>query len=197
MGDANPALRVLLVDDTDSDLGLLRDALGEAGYTVVAEARSALDLFDQVAKCRPDVIIIDTESPTRDALEQVCLVTQSDPRPIVMFTADGERDSIRAAIEAGVTTYIVEGLAAHRVRPIVEVAQARFAADRALRAELVKTRSRLEERKLVERAKGLLMKARGIDEDAAFAALRRLAMDRQSSLVDVSRQVIDAGKLLG
>jgi two-component system, response regulator / RNA-binding antiterminator len=115
----------------------------------------------------------------------------------VMFTDDGERESIRAALEAGVTTYIVEGLQPHRVRPILEVAQARFAADRALREELEATRDKLAERKVIEKAKGMLMESRGLDEEGAYRLLRKLAMDRQTTLVGVSKQVIDARKLLG
>lgn len=190
-------LRILLVDDTGKDVGLVRDALHDAGFAVVAEVRSALDLFERVAATQPDVIIIDTDSPTRDALEQICLVHESNPRPVVMFAADGERDSIRAAIDAGVTAYVVEGLAAHRVQPILEVAQARFAADRALRSELADAKTKLHDRKLIERAKGVLMRTRALDEEGAYRALRHLAMERRSTLVAVAREVVDAAKLIG
>lgn len=190
-------LRILLVDDTGKDVGLVRDALADAGYDVVAEVRTALDLIEHVTATRPDVIIVDTDSPTRDALEQICLVHASNPRPVVMFTADGDPDSIRAAIDAGVTAYIVEGLAPQRVQPILEVARARFAADRMLRQELAQAKTKLAERKLIERAKGILMRTRTLDEEGAYRALRRLAMDRQSTLVAVAREVIDAADLLG
>lgn len=190
-------LRILLVDDTGKDVGLVRDALAELGYDVVADVRSAVDLYERVSVTHPDVIIVDTESPTRDALEQLCLVHENKPRPVVMFAADGDRDAIRAAIDAGVTAYVVEGLAAHRVQPILEVAQARFSADRALREELAQAKTKLGERKVIERAKGLLMRTRALDEEGAYRALRRLAMDRQTTLVAVAKQVIDAAELLG
>ena len=190
-------MRILLVDDTGEALPLLRDALVDAGHEIVCEAGDALTLLDQVASARPDIIIIDTDSPSREVLEQLWVVTRDNPRPIVMFTGDGESDSIRAALEAGVTTYIVEGLQPHRVRPILEVARARFDADRALRAELDEARGELASRKRIERAKGLLMKSRGLGEDEAFRALRKLAMDRQATLAAVAQQVIEAADLLG
>jgi two-component system, response regulator / RNA-binding antiterminator len=190
-------LRILLVDDTGKDLELLRDALSVAGYTIVGECGDALSLLALVGDTQPDIIIIDTDSPTRDVLEQLFVVSRDNPRPIVMFTDDGDSTSIRAALDAGVTTYIVEGLQPHRVRPILEVAKARFDADRALRAELDEARSELVARKRIERAKGLLMKARGLSEDDAYRAMRKLAMDRQATLADVAQQLIDAAELLG
>lgn len=186
-----------MVDDTGKDFDLLRDALCDAGHAIVGECADALALLALVADKQPDLIIIDTDSPTRDVLEQLCVVSRDDPRPIVMFTDDGDSTTIRAALDAGVTTYIVEGLQPHRVRPILEVAKARFDADRALRAELVEARSQLVTRKRVERAKGLLMKSRGLSEEDAFRALRKLAMDRQATLAEVAQQLIDAAELLG
>ncbi|HVE48090.1 MAG TPA: ANTAR domain-containing protein [Casimicrobiaceae bacterium] len=190
-------MRILLVDDTDRDLTLLRQGLTGAGHTIVAEVGDASALLDEVRASAPDVIIIDTESPTRDVLEQLFVVTRDDPRPIVMFTDDGDIGSIRAALDAGVTTYIVEGLQPHRVRPILDVAKARFEADQALRAELDEAREQLIARKLIERAKGLLMESRELSEDDAYRTLRRLAMDRQASLGEVAQRIIDAAELLG
>ncbi len=190
-------MRILLVEATEREIGLLRDALVAGGHDVVSRAEGALDLLAAVRDEKPDIVIIDTESPSRDVLEQLCIVHRDVPRPIVMFTDDGERASIDAALEAGVTTYVVEGLNPKRVRPILEVAQARFAADRALRDELEAARSKLVSRKLIERAKGVLMQSRGLDEEGAYRMLRKLAMDRQTTLVAVAQQVIDARKLLG
>jgi response regulator NasT len=190
-------MRVLLVEDTDRDIGLLRNALATDGHDVVIRAGGALDLLASVRDAQPDVVIIDTDSPSRDVLEQLCIVSRDVPRPIVMFTDDGERESIEAALEAGVTAYIVEGLQPNRVRPILEVAQARFAADRVLRDELDAMRSKLASRKLIERAKGVLMESRKLDEEGAYRMLRRLAMDRQTTIAAVAQQVIDARKLLG
>jgi len=190
-------MRILLVEDTDRDIGLLRDALAASGHDVASRTEDALDLLAAVRDERPDIVIIDTDSPSRDVLEQLCVVTRDVPRPIVMFTDDGARESIDAALEAGVTTYVVEGLHPNRVRSILEVAQARFAADRALREELDTMRGKLASRKLIERAKGVLMESRGLDEEGAYRLLRKLAMDRQTTLATVAQQVIDARKLLG
>lgn len=190
-------MRILLVDDTGKDLEILRDALRETGHVIAGECHDAFTLLAMVGETKPDIIIIDSDSPTRDVLEQLFVVSRDNPRPIVLFTDDGSSDTIRAALDAGVTTYIVEGLQAHRVRPILEVAKARFDTDRALRAELEEARSELVARKRIERAKGLLMKARGLSEDDAYRALRKLAMDRQATLAAVAQQLIDAAELLG
>jgi response regulator NasT len=190
-------LRILLVDDTGRDFEVLRDALRDSGHAIVGECADAMTLLAMVGATQPDAIIIDSDSPTRDVLEQLFVVSRDNPRPIVMFTDDGDSATIRAALDAGVTTYIVEGLQPHRVRAIIEVAKARFDADRALRAELEAARSELVARKRIERAKGLLMKARALSEDDAYRALRKLAMDRRSTLADVAQQLIDAAELLG
>lgn len=190
-------MRILLVDDTGKDLEFLRDALRDAGHAIVGECCDALSLLALVGDTQPDVIIIDTDSPTRDVLEQLFVVSRDNPRPIVMFTDDGDSTMIRAALDAGVTTYIVAGLQPHRVRAILEVAKARFDADRALRAELDEARSELVARKRIERAKGLLMQARGLSEEDAYRAMRKLATDRQATLADIAQQLIDAAELLG
>jgi response regulator NasT len=190
-------LRVLLVDDTGKDLRLLHDALAEAGHEIVGEATTALDLIALMERTSPDIIIVDTESPSRDVLEQIALVSQSTPRPIVMFTEDGDQESIERAFSSGVTTYIVEGLQPARVRSILDVARARFAAEQALRDELEKTKGELAARKTIERAKGLLMESRKISEQDAFALMRKMAMDDQSTLMAVAERIITAKKLLG
>lgn len=190
-------LRVLLVDDTGKEMHILRDALVAAGHVVVGEAGTALELIDQADKTAPDLIIIDTESPSRDVLEQIAIVSQNTPRPIVMFTEDGEQASIERAFSAGVTTYIVEGLQPERVRSILDVARARFAAEQSLRDELERTKGELAARKTIERAKGILMDARKIGEQDAFRLMRRMAMDRQSTLLAVAEQVVAAKELLG
>src|SRR2546421_9686654 len=189
-------LRVMLVDDTQKDVSLLKEALDVAGYEVVAEERSPATLLERVGAVRPDVIIIDTDSPSRDVLEQVVIVSRDDPRPIVMFTDDGNSDTIQAAIKAGVTAYIVAGMQPERLKPILEVAQARFEADRALREELREAQTRLADRKIIERAKGVLMKQKQVSEDEAYRMLRKLAMDRGTRLLDVAQQLVNISELL-
>lgn len=190
-------MRVLVVDESDERAALLRDALTAAGHEVAASLSSPLELLRAVETLRPDVIVIDTESPTRDVLEHVVVATQSSPRPVVMFSSDSRGDAIRNAVRAGVSAYIVDGLDSGRVSSIVEVACARFEEFQRLKGELADANLKLSERKLVDRAKGILMRARGLDEDAAYRALRRMAMDRNRRIGEVAQSVIDMQDLLG
>ena len=187
----------MLVDDSQKDVSLLKEGLKAAGYDVVEVSTSAVALLDRVAALRPDVIIIDTDSPTRDTLEQLSFVSARQPRPIVLFTEDRDNATIQAALKAGVSAYVVAGMQPDRLQPILDVAVARFEQDRALRDELKSVQDRLAERKLVERAKGILMKQKGVDEDEAFRLMRKLAMDRNRKLLDVAQQIIDVADLLG
>jgi len=189
-------LRVMLVDESQGDVSPLKVSLTEAGYDVVEVTSSADVLLDRVAAVQPDVIIIDTESPTRDTLEQLSFVSASQPRPIVLFTEDRESATIQAAIKAGVSAYVVAGMQPERLRPILEVAVARFEQDRALRDELKSAQERLVERKVIERAKGILQQQKGVSEDEAFRLMRKLAMDRNRKLLDVAQQIIDVSDLL-
>jgi response regulator NasT len=187
---------VLLVDDDQKRGVRLRTALVAVGYDVVAHVSAAVDLVARVRELRPDVVIIDRDSPDRDTLEQLCVVTRDNPRPIVMFTQDADQERMRAALQAGVSAYVVDGLAAERVQPIVNVALARFEQHQALRAELSEAKATLAERKLIERAKGIVMKSRGVGEEEAYQLLRKMAMDRNERLAQVADNVISMAKLL-
>jgi len=190
-------VRVLLIDDTRARARVLRKALQDGGYEVVQAAAAPLALMKAVERAQPDVIIIDVDSPSRDVLEHIVVMTQNAPRPIVMFARDAGEAMIREAVKAGVSAYVVDGMEAARVKPIIDVACARFEEFQRLRGELAEARESLSERKLVERAKGILMQRRGLSEEAAFAALRGMAMDRKLRLAEVARSVIDAAALLG
>jgi len=190
------SLRVLLVDDDTERASILRAALQKAGYEVAAEVRSAVELMARVRDVRPDVIIIDRDSPDRDTLEHICIVSRDDPRPIVMFTQDKDQKMMRAALKAGVSAYVVDGLSAERVRPIVDVALARFEQWQAMRQELDQAQASLAERKVIERAKGIVMKQRGCSEEEAYRLLRKTAMDRNLRLVLVAESVIAMADLL-
>ncbi|HLX80334.1 MAG TPA: ANTAR domain-containing protein [Burkholderiales bacterium] len=194
-------MRVLVVDDLAEDLEeratILREGLARAGHDVVASLSSPLELLRAVERLRPDVIVIDTESPTRDVLEHLVIVSQSSPRPIVMFASDSGGQAIREAVRAGVSAYVVDGLDAGRVNSIVDVACAQFNDLQSLKTELAEANLKLSERKLVERAKGLLMQSRGLSEDDAYHSLRKLAMAKKLRLGDVAQQVIDTAELLG
>jgi len=191
------SVKVLLIDDTRTRARVLRKALQDGGYEVVQAAAAPLALLKAVERAQPDVIIIDVDSPSRDVLEHIVVMSQNAPRPIVMFARDPAQETIREAVKAGVSAYVVDGLEAARVKPIIDVACARFEEFQRLRGELAEARQSLSERKVVERAKGILMQRRGLTEEAAFAALRGMAMDRKQRLADAARSVIEAAELLG
>ena len=190
-------LRVMLVDDTPERSFYLRLMLERLGYEVVAEISNPRLLQDEVLRLAPDAIIVDTDSPSRDTLENICMITESCPRPIVMFAHDPASESIREAVRAGVNAYVVDGLSPERIAPIIETAMARFEAFQAVKDELAQTRTKLSERKLIERAKGILMKEKNLSEDAAYSMLRKLAMDKNLSLGALAEQVVTVAKLLG
>jgi len=195
--DEQMGLRVLLVDEDRARAALLEQALTDAGYSVIARIDNSEDLPGEVQHHQPDVIIIDLDSPDRDTLEQMHTISRDHPRPIVMFAENDDRDAIHKAIKAGVSAYIVDGLSSNRVKPVMEVAIARFREYQALRDELEQTKSSLEERKLLDRAKALLIKRQGMSEKEAHQALRKLAMDRGIKLVEAARNIIAVLDLLG
>jgi len=190
-------LRIMLVDETPEHSFYLRFVLERLNYEVVAEISDSRKLHDEVLRLSPDAIIVDTDSPSRDTLENICLITENCPRPIVMFAHDAARESIRDAVRAGVTAYVVDGLSPERITPIIETALARFEVFQTVKHELEKTRGKLSDRKLIERAKGILMKEKRLSEEQAYGRLRKLAMDKNQSLAAVAEQVITVAKLLG
>jgi response regulator NasT len=190
-------LRIMLVDDTPERSFYLRVVLERLGYEVVAEISNPRELHDEVLRLSPDAVIVETESPSRDTLENICMITESCPRPVVMFSNDPARESIREAVRVGVSAYVVDGLSPERISPIIETAVARFEAFQTVKDELEKTRTKLGERKLIDRAKGILMKEKRVSEEEAYRLLRKLAMDKNLSLGAVAEQVITVAKLLG
>ncbi|KIL97367.1 Response regulator NasT [Paramagnetospirillum magnetotacticum MS-1] len=190
-------LRVIVVDDERDRAEMVRDALKAQGFTVVAVFGSGAGLPARVAELAADIIIVDIDSPDRDTLEDMRRVGIDQGRPVVMFAQDGKPETIRAAVDAGVSAYVVDGLKPDRVRPVIDVAIARFAQFQSLRGELDKARTTLAERKQVEKAKGILMKRRKIDEDEAYRLMRRMAMDQKQRLIDVANKIIEAAELLG
>ncbi|HEY4316129.1 MAG TPA: ANTAR domain-containing protein [Herbaspirillum sp.] len=169
----------------------------QAGYDIVASLPADIHLPERIAQLQPDMIIIDAESDARDVLEHIVIATRGERRPIVMFTEDGNTDSMEMAMAAGVSAYIVAGLQEERIKPVLDVAIARFRQEEKLRAELSDTRNKLAERKLLERAKGLLMQRHKISEDEAYRKLRQLAMNKNLKLSEVAQRIIDVEDLLG
>ncbi|MEI8168528.1 MAG: ANTAR domain-containing protein [Rhodoferax sp.] len=214
----NQALRIVVVapdlaiEDQTDDYAIhqaersrsLRIGLLENGFNLVASLPADVFLTERLAQLQPDLIIVDAESEARDALEHVVMATRDARRPIVMFTNDSDTTHVKAAVAAGVSAYIVAGLSAERIRPILDVAMARFEHEQALRQELADTKTELGElstelkdRKVIDRAKGLLMQRQGLSEPAAFAKLRKAAMDKGLKLADVAQRMLDMADLLG
>ncbi len=189
-------LRVLVVDSSRERAADVCAALALAGHQVAAVLSSALELSGQVLATKPDVIFIQADSPSRDTLEHLAIMNRDCPRPVLLFSQDADSQQIRRAVKAGVSSYVVDSVSPERLDALFEVALAQFEAFQHLRAERDDATRRLTERITVDKAKGLLMKARGLDEDAAYHALRKLAMERGRKLADVAQDVIDMANLL-
>ena len=190
------SLHILVVDQNVMRASVLEEGLREAGYARVTVVRDMQNLLKRIEEADPDVICIDLENPNRDVLEQMFQVSRSVPRPVAMFVDRSDTDMIKAAVESGVGAYVVDGLRKERIKPVLEMAISRFAAFRELRDELDRTRQALEERKTVERAKGILMRKRDLTEDAAYTLLRKAAMNENRRLVEIAEAVITAEGLL-
>lgn len=190
-------VKILLVDDNAARAEAVQTALEQAGFPRPIRLAGTEDLPARVAEIGADVIVIDVESPSRDVLESMREITRERPRPVVMFVDKSDEAATKEAIEAGVSAYIIAGLDPQRVKPILDVAIARFRTYMGLREELERTRASLKERKLIEKAKGILMRERGLDEEAAFKALRKLAMDKGKRLGEIAEQVIAVSEILG
>jgi response regulator NasT len=184
------APRVLIVDQNPARADILETGLRDAGYTDIVTLRDTAHLLRRIVDLNPDVIIIDLENPNRDVLEQMFQVSRSVPRPVAMFVDQSDSATIERAIDAGVATYIVDGLKKERIRSIVDTTVSRFRAFKKLKDELDQARLALDERKLVDRAKGMMMKRLRVDEAAAYDALRRRAMSENRRIGEVAASVI-------
>ena len=189
-------LRVLLIDDGAHRVALIRDELTRQGHEVVGVIDSALLIHACVTRLAPDVVIVDSESPSRDTLEHIATLTSSSPRPVVVFAEDDSDAPLQQAMRAGVSAYVVAGLQPHRLASVLKVAIARFEQDRSLREQLGQAEAQLSSRRTVERAKAILMQQSGLSDDAAHRRLRKLAMDRGEKLVPLAEKIIEAHRLL-
>ncbi len=190
-------VEVMLIDAHPGRSAILEQALSDAGYHITVRTANTDKLLQQVRETQPDVILIDIDLPDRDTLEQLRDVGQNQPRPIVMFAERSDPETTAAALRAGVSAYVVDDLNPRRLQPIMEVAIARFREYQALRRELEETRNRLADRKVVEKAKGLLMAQRNLSEEEAYQTLRKLAMDRNQRIGEVARTVTSLLEILG
>jgi two-component system, response regulator / RNA-binding antiterminator len=190
------SLKILVIDETPIRRAILEEGLKEAGFADVTMLDSATALVQQIYALDPDVVLIDLENPSRDVLEQMFQVSRAVRRPIAMFVEKSDKATIEAAIDAGVSAYIVDGLKKERVRPILEMTVSRFRAFDKLHTELEQTKTALKDRKVIDKAKGILMKTRGLDEEAAYALLRKTAMSQGKRIADVAEGLISTFDLL-
>ena len=190
-------LRIIIVErDRDRAL-LIVDALREAGDHSITIIGDESGLARRIADIRPDLVLIDIANPSRDMLEELALASGPMERAVAMFVDRSDQGLTRAAIEAGVSAYVVDGLRPERIRPILDAAIARFHMFSRMRNELAATKAALEERKVIDRAKGLIMRAKGISEEQAYALLRKAAMDQGKRLPDVAQAIVTAAEILG
>ena len=192
----SPDLSILIIDENRIRASIIEEGLREAGYARVAVIHDVNEVGRTIALTMPDVIFIDLENPKRDTLEHFFSLSRAIQRPIAMFVDKSDEASIEAAVEAGVSAYIVDGLKQERVRPILKMAISRFNAFSRLTRELEETRSELENRKVIDRAKGLLMRSRGLSEEAAYALLRRTAMNQNRKIAEIAQGLVTAASLL-
>lgn len=189
-------LRVMIVDNDLERTKPLKQSLIDTGYNVIAHLKDTVNLDVACCELQPDIVIIDTDSPSRDTLENICVMTMYDPRPIMMFTHDDDKEQMKLATKAGVCAYVVGSIPNERLRPVIDAAVARFDEFKHLRAALNEANTKLSERKVIERAKGLIMKQRKIDEEEAYILLRNMAMQKNVRMGQLSKQIIEAAQLL-
>lgn len=195
--DLSERLNIIVVErDRDRAL-LIVDALREAGDHRIQVLGDESGLARRIADSKPDLVLIDLASPSRDVLEELALASGPMDRPVAMFVDRSDAGLTKAAIEAGVSAYVVDGLRSDRIRPVLDAAIARFHMFSRMRSELAATKAALEERKVIDRAKGLVMRSKGISEEQAYGLLRKAAMDQGKKLVDVAQAIVTAAEILG
>lgn len=191
------SLNILVIDENRIRGSVIEAGLREAGHDRVTIVNDVAGIARRIAELQPDVIVIDLENPNRDMLESMFQLSRAVKRPIAMFVDRSDAQSIEAAVEAGVSAYVVDGLRKERVKPILEMAISRFNAFSRMARELEEARGELENRKLLDRAKGILMKSRGLSENEAYVLLRKTAMNQNRKISDVAQSLVTAAELLG
>ena len=188
-------LKVMLIDDDSSNTEMLTASLNDAGFDVSGRVSCDDDILQGIHLCAPDVLVIDMDSPDDIIFNQLVEINKHCPKPIVFFSDKGESDVIKKAVKIGVSAFIVDGLTARRVKPVIELAIARFKEIQSLYKEINETKANLEERKVIERAKGILMSRKNVSENDAYNSLRKLAMEQNKKLIEISRNVISMSEL--
>ena len=193
---AEPSPKIVIVDESPIRAAILEEGLREAGYTSVVRISEMQSLLARIYALDPDIIVIDLENPSRDILEQMFQVSRAVRRPIAMFVDQSDAASIQASVDAGVSAYIVDGLKKERIKPILDLCVFRFNAFAKLQDELDRTKSALEERKVIDHAKGILMKLKGLNEEEAYVLLRSTAMREKKKIGEIAQSILTASELL-
>ena len=194
--DPTPNLKIVIVDENPIRAAILEHGLREAGFVHVMRLDETANLLARVYAIDPDVILIDLENPSRDVLEQMFQVSRIVKRPVAMFVDQADSASIQASVDAGVSAYIVDGLKKERIKSILDLCISRFNAFSRLQSELEQTKSALEERKVIDRAKGILMKAKSLSEEEAYVLMRSTAMREKKKIAEIAQSIITASELL-
>jgi response regulator NasT len=193
---ADQSPKIVIVDESPIRAAILQEGLREAGFSGVTHISDMQNLLVRIYALDPDVILIDLENPSRDVLEQMFQVSRAVRRPIAMFVDQSDSASIQASVDAGVSAYIVDGLKKERIKPILDLCISRFNAFSKLQDELERTKSALEDRKVIDRAKGILMKLKGLNEDEAYVLLRSTAMREKKKIGEIAQSIVTAAELL-
>lgn len=190
-------MRIVIIDDTGARASVLEDGLKDGGYHDIHVVPPTGAFVSRIERLAPDVVLMDLGSPSRDTLEEMLLVSRALAKPIAMFVDQSDEQMISAAIDAGVSAYVVDGLRKDRVKPILDLAVRRFTAFARMQAELAEARTQLADRKVIDRAKAILMQSRGLAEPEAYALLRSTAMNQNKRMAEVAEALITAHDLLG
>jgi response regulator NasT len=193
---AESSPKIVIVDESPIRAAILEEGLREAGFTSVDRIGEMKNLLAAIYALDPDVILIDLENPSRDVLEQMFQVSRAVKRPIAMFVDQSDTASIQASVDAGVSAYIVDGFKKERIKSIIDLCISRFNAFARLQNELDRTKSALEERKVIDRAKGILMKLKGFTEDEAYVLMRSTAMREKKKIIEIAQSIITASEML-
>lgn len=196
MANSVSTMKIAVVDPQRERVDVIEEGLREAGYRDIHHISEMSGLLERLSELAPDVILIDLENPNRDVLEQMFEVSRLVRRPIAMFVDDSDMSMIEAAVEAGVGAYVVDGLKKERIKAILATAITRFNTFSRLQSELQATKAALAERKVIDRAKGILMKAKGLSEEEAYALLRKAAMSQSRKISEIAQSIVTAAELL-
>jgi response regulator NasT len=193
---AEQSPKIVIIDESPIRAAILEEGLREAGYTEVVHVSEMQSLLARIYALDPDIILIDLENPSRDSLEQMFQVSRAVRRPTAMFVDQSDSAMIQASVDAGVSAYIVDGLKKERIKPILDLCVSRFNAFAKLQDELDRTRNALEERKVIDRAKGILMKLKGLTEEEAYVLMRSTAMREKKKIGEIAQSILTASELL-